>query len=96
MTDHKKWTNEETRLVNLWYGEVLPGYFTDTEQYHADGHEVREAVEYLALERESMFLMREGMLMNFINRAFSKVNWDEIADAINERGGMDANINQRV
>jgi len=85
MKGYNGWTNRETWLVALWYSDMLPLYFSNEDgEYPVDGHEVREAVEYIALETEAMSLMREGLLMDFINHAFHEVNWDEIADALNQ------------
>ena len=70
------WTNKETWLVNLWYGEAITEQIA--EQGYQDYCDIREYVEYIAHECEAMSCMPSGLLMDFINDAFSEVNWDEL------------------
>lgn len=77
------WKNKETWLVNVWYMDEMPQYFTDVGQYHVDRHELSEAVQYLAEECEALSQMKVGLLTDFINTCWGEVDWQELADALN-------------
>jgi len=76
------WTNKETWLVNLHYGD----YIADTiqEQGYMDADSIREAVEFASLECEAMHCLPSGLLMDFINDSFSEVDWYELENHHNE------------
>ena len=77
------WTNKETWLVNLWYMDEMPAYFEDMEQYEVDANELRDVVEYVCLEGETMSNLPCGLVADFVNTCFSEVNWSELAEHLN-------------
>jgi len=77
MNTYNGWTNKETWLVNLHYGDAITEQVE--EQGHMEANEMQEWVEYVALECEAMSCLPSGLLMDFINTCFSEVNWDELA-----------------
>lgn len=78
------WTNKETWLVNLWYMPEMPQYFADSEQFDVDADELAEAVKFIAEECEALSQLPAGLLSDFINTCWSEVNWNELADHLNE------------
>ena len=78
------WTNKETWLVNIWYMDEMPQYFADTEQFEVDANELEEAVKYIAEECEALSQLPAGLLSDFINTCWGKVNWHELAQHLNE------------
>ena len=84
MSDYSGWTNKETWLVNLWYMDDMPYYFTTIDQYHAEPNDLEGAVKQVAEECEALSQLPVGLLSDFINTCWSKVNWHELADSINE------------
>lgn len=72
------WTNKETWLVNMHYGDIVQEQIK--EAGHMEAEEIREFVEHVALECEAMHCLPVGLLMDFINDSFSEVNWYELAE----------------
>lgn len=72
------WTNKETWLVNIHYGDVIQEQIEEVG--HLEANEIQEFVEYVALECEALHSLPSGLLMDFINDSFREVNWDELAD----------------
>lgn len=72
------WTNKETWLVNMHYGDIVQEQIE--EAGHMEAEEIREFVEHVALECEAMHCLPSGLLMDFINDSFSEVNWHELAE----------------
>lgn len=71
------WTNRETWLVNLWYGDYL------TEQVEETGlpfsaEEVREIVEELTFFEFDM--KTSGFVADIIGGSLARINWQEIAE----------------
>ena len=77
-TQYNGWTNKETWLVNIHYGDAIAEQVE--EQGHMEANEIQEFVEYVALECEAMSCLPSGLLMDFINDSFSEVNWDELEE----------------
>lgn len=85
MSTYNGWKNKETWLVNIWYMDQMPGYFEDIMgQYHVEPCELRETIEYIAHECEAMSRLETGLLLDFISDAFAEVDWDTLADHLNE------------
>lgn len=78
------WTNKETWLVNIWYLDEMPEYFSEMGQYHVEANELEEAVKYIAEEGEALSQLPAGLLSDFINTCWAEVNWHELADHLNE------------
>lgn len=76
MNTYNGWANKETWLVNLHYGDAITEQVE--EQGYMDANDIREWVEYVALECEAMSYMPSGLLMDFINTCFNEVDWDEL------------------
>jgi len=85
-TTYNGWTNKETWLVNLWYGDALPEYFADDDgpREEIEAHELREHVQYIAEECEALSQLPAGLLSDFINMCWSEVDWHELAESITE------------
>jgi hypothetical protein len=72
------WTNRETWLVNLWYGDDLASLLAEDERRtDIDSHEAEEC-EMLSQPPKA------GLLSDFLESCWSAVNWDEIAEALTE------------
>jgi len=75
------WTNKETWLVNLWFGECL-----------AEMQEEGEEVTAYAAQRFVLDLIDDsswrksvegGFILDMLNCALCEVNWEEIASHYN-------------
>jgi hypothetical protein len=77
------WTNKETWLVNVHYMDAMPEYFAESGQFEVDKYELADAVQYIAEECEALSQVKEGLLADFINDAWSEVNWYELAEHVN-------------
>ena len=84
MIDYNGWTNKETWLVNIWYMDSMPDYFSDMDQFHVESEEVRDAVQYIAEESEALSQLPAGLLSDFISTCWHEVNWHELAQHLNE------------
>ena len=83
MTTYNGWTNRETWLVNLYFGDDL--YQTIKEEYYFQGvNTVSELAEvyknhvmgYLAEELNSL----GSFLSDYLD--LGRINWDELADSV--------------
>lgn len=85
-TTYNGWTNRETWLVNLWYGDDLASMLAEDERRtDIDSHEAEEWVRYVAEECEMLSQPpKAGLLSDFLESCWSAVNWDEIAEALTE------------
>jgi len=86
MASYEGWKNKETWLVDVWYMDHLPEYFTSMEQYHVQPHEVEEAVTCM-VEDESVVLCQlpSGLLSDFIETCWREVDWWAITDWLNDK-----------
>lgn len=84
MSKYNGWENKETWLVGVWYMDSMPDYFADMDEYYVEPYELRETVEGIALECEAMSRLECGLLSDFISDAFSVVDWDSLAEYLNE------------
>ena len=84
MANFNGWTNKETWLVNIWYMDSMPDYFSDMEQFHVEAEELSESVQYIAEESEALSNLPAGMLSDFIAMCWAGVNWHELAQHLNE------------
>ena len=78
------WSNKETWLVNIWYMDSMPEYYEDSGTYHVEPQELKETVQYIAEECEALSQLPAGLLSDFIADSWSEVNWDELAEHLNE------------
>jgi hypothetical protein len=78
------WTNKETWLVNIWYMDSMPEYFADREQFEVEPSELRDAIQYISEECEALSQLPAGLLSDFIQTCWADVNWNELADHLNE------------
>lgn len=84
MSTYNGWTNKETWLVNLWYGDAL------AEMMAEDGYEMgpshaEECVRYIAEECEVLSQPpKSGLLSDFLETCWAEVNWQEIAESVSE------------
>ena len=81
--EYNGWTNKETWLVNIWYMDSMPEYFSDMECFHVEPSELEESVRYIAEESEALSQLPAGLLSDFINDSWSAVNWHELAESLN-------------
>jgi len=87
MTDstYNGWTNRETWLVNLWYGDDLASILSEDGRTDIDPHGAEEWVRYVAEECEMLSQPpKAGLLSDFLEGCWSAVDWDEIAEALTE------------
>ena len=77
------WTNKETWLVNVWYMDDMPSYFADSQQYEVEPYELEETIRFITEESEALSQLPSGLLSDFINDAWSEVNWFELSEALN-------------
>lgn len=73
MEKYLGWTNRETWLVNLWFGDSFSEYDMDV----IDADYVRDTVMECAGEHD-------GFLGDVVSGFLAEVNWAEIADALKE------------
>ena len=76
-TKYNGWTNWETWLVNLWYGDYLSDIAE--EEGYMDAEACKSCVEETA---ESV--PNASLYTDFINSAMRCVDWEEIAEHVNE------------
>lgn len=77
MSTYNGWTNYETWLVNLWFGEAFDDEAQHMSQGILTGDRAKEVVEnYL----DSVEALTPGFVSDVVNTAIGAVNWDEIAD----------------
>ena len=84
MTTYNGWKNKQTWLVGVWYFDYLPHYFADVDQYHVEADELKDAVIYMAEETEALSQLPKGLLSDFINTCWGSVDWQSLADTLNE------------
>ena len=78
------WTNKETWLVNIWYMDSMPEYFADMERFQIVPSELRDAIQYISEECEALSQLPAGLLSDFIQTCWADVDWNELADHLNE------------
>lgn len=83
-TSYNGWTNKETWLVNVHYMDEMPDFYKDMDVDYVEANELEEAVRHIAEECEGLLLLPAGLLSDFINDAWSEVNWHELANHLNE------------
>ena len=90
MTDRKYngWTNKETWLVYLWYGNDLAEMLAEDESRVETGIDANEAEEWVRYVAEESGVMSQppkaGLLSDFLEMCWSEVNWDEVAEHLTE------------
>ena len=69
------WTNKETWLVELWFGD----YFAELagEGVELDADHLQSIVEEVLAEQMSS---QTGLIADFVNDSFREVNWRELAE----------------
>lgn len=80
------WTNRETWLVNLWYGDALADIMLDDPDREAiDYYEAEEWIRYIAEESETLSQPpTNGLLADFLEQCWASVDWRQIAEATTE------------
>lgn len=81
MNQYNGWTNKETWLVNLHYGDAIAEHIA--ESGYQDQDDIESYVEFIANECEAMSCMPGSLLADFISDAFSEVNWAELEEVHN-------------
>ena len=86
MTKYNGWTNYETWLVGLWYGDSYNEYFLDQfregellQRVNAD--QLRDYVIEGFMDDQ---MPENGLVTDLVNNAMSQVNWRELADHVEE------------
>ena len=82
--EYNGWKNKETWLVNVWYMDHMPEYFTEIDQYHVEANELQESVQYIAEESEALSSLPNGLLSDFINTCWAEVDWYALAEHLND------------
>ena len=83
-TTYNGWKNKETWLVNIWYMDSMRDFYADMDQYHVEPNELKEEVTYIAEECEVLSSLPAGLLSDFINTCWGEVDWNSLADHLNE------------
>ena len=83
-TTYNGWKNKETWLVNIWYMDSMRDFYADMDQYHVEPNELKEEVMYIAEECEVLSSLPAGLLSDFINTCWGEVDWNSLADHLNE------------
>jgi hypothetical protein len=83
MSKYNGWSNKETWLLNLWYGEVLNDLIDEKGCQSCD--DIKEFMETVLQECEPLESFPSGLYMDFINDALSQVDWRELAVAYNHK-----------
>ena len=73
--EYNGWSNYETWLVNLWYGDYFNDLAEDGEEIDADRIE-SIVTEFLAMDGH---LPETGFAADIMNAALRNVNWEELA-----------------
>lgn len=76
------WTNYETWLVNIWFGDSAAEHFAD-EEIKPESIDVRTYVEdfYNVWETKTV---EDGFLRDVVNSFMDRVDWQELADHYTE------------
>lgn len=81
--EYNGWKNKETWLVNIWYMDSMPEYFADMEVYHVEANELQEAATYIVEECEALSQLPYGLLSDFIDTCWSRVDWYSLVAHLN-------------
>ena len=75
MTDYNGWTNRNTWLINLWFGEII------REELEEDASLSPEALENMVMDViQAEVELSSLMLRDFLD--FEGINWQEIYETI--------------
>jgi hypothetical protein len=84
MADYNGWKNKETWLVNIWWMDYMPDYFTTMDQYHVEPIELEGAVRSVVDECEALSQLPAGLLSDFISTCWAEVDWRSLAEHLND------------
>jgi hypothetical protein len=84
MADYNGWKNKETWLVNVWWMDTMPEYFTTMDQYHVEPNDLEESVQSVVAECEALSQLPAGLLSDFISTCWGEVDWHSLADHLND------------
>lgn len=73
------WTNRATWLVNLWIGDILAEYVSDTLEQEIDAQGAESFV--LDILETSAATVEDAFTSDLVTLALSQVNWQELAEA---------------
>lgn len=77
MDKYNGWTNRETWLVGLWFGD----YFAETVEETGRGFTADEAKECVeAFTFDCHDLPSSGFIADIIGGSLARINWQEIAE----------------
>jgi hypothetical protein len=86
MSGYNGWKNWETWVTNLWHGDSITEHYLEmfregnlTNPVEAD--DVKDYVESLL---PFMSIPENGFVTDLVNGAMSEVDWQEIADHVEE------------
>lgn len=74
--EYNGWTNYETWLVNMWYGDIFNDMAENGET--VDAEYIQSFVEEM-LESDGA-LPQYGFAADIMNAALREVDWDDLAD----------------
>jgi len=84
MSDYNGWTNKETWMVNVWYIDNIAEAYADSGCYYVEPDDLACDITGFSEEVEIEIGSKSGLLVHFIGTSWSRVNWHELADALNE------------
>lgn len=73
------WSNEETQIVNEWYGETF-NEECDLAYSDLEYQPTANDFEKIVWDDLHMSSMPIGLAYTFLNKMLSKVNWQELVD----------------
>lgn len=83
-TTYNGWKNKETWLVNVWYMDAMPNYFSEVGQHHVEPNELEESIQHIVEEGEALSQLPAGLLSDFIQTCWGEVDWYGLADRLND------------
>jgi hypothetical protein len=84
MSDYNNWTNRETWLVNMWYMDRAENQFADAGLYHVEPSKLKATITFMCQHYEEVSFEPVGLVADFMSGCWSRVNWHELADHLNE------------
>lgn len=84
MSDYNGWTNRETWLVNMWHMGQAKNHFADAGLYHVEPSKLEATITFMCQESELLRHTPYGLIADFLSGCWSRVNWHELADHLNE------------
>ena len=83
------WSNRETWLVRVRYVDDVGRWMASNGQT-VDAPDARDLIRHVVEEGETLSQLPSGLLSDFLEAAWERVDWDQIAYALNEAAALEA------